>query len=147
MSEIKRGANVAGTVPATGPAAIRTTALLPGNRTSNMTVGSSPGSGTNLTGVGIGGNNLSRIANSHLSGDSSPSVSAENIHMDESKSSDGDTVPSSSTPTNQILKSIASSIKSTSGAVPIRMTNNVSHANHLSQPYDLNEWRQNHRRD
>ena len=88
MSDIKRGTNVAGTVPATGPAAIRTTALLPGNRTSNMTTGTGPGSGNNRTGVGgsTGTSNAHRIANSHLSNDSSQSaVPQGTIRLDPSE--------------------------------------------------------------
>ena len=134
MSDIKRGANVAGTVPATGPAAIRTTALLPGNRSSNMTVGTGPGSGTNRTGVGVGGNNLSRIANSHLSGDSSPStVTVGNIHSNQSRNLENNTqLPASSTNSNQMLKDIASSIKSTTGSVT--SMNNISHERQVDEP-------------
>ena len=136
MSDIKRGANVAGTVPATGPAAIRTTALLPGNRSSNMTVGTGPGSGTNRTGVGVGGSNLSRIANSHLSGDSSPSsVTAGHIHLDHSRNLENNTqLPASSTNSNQMLKDIASSIKSTTGSVTsMKISNNISHGRQIDE--------------
>ena len=140
MSDIKRGANVAGTVPATGPAAIRTTALLPGNRTSNMTVGTGPGSGTNRTGVGVGSNSLNRMPNSHLSNDSSPSsIAVGSIHI-ESKNLECDTQPSSSTSSNLMLKSIASSMKSaTPSMTSIKITNNVGHENHMSLQSNMDE--------
>ena len=133
MSDIKRGANVAGTVPATGPAAIRTTALLPGNRTSNMTTGTGPGSGNNRTGVGGSGGSGShnRITNSHLSSDSSPTaVPQGTIRLDTTRRQEVFSAVSSppSTSSTQSIKNAVSSIKHTAGSIASpKITNNFDH--------------------
>ena len=138
MSDIKRGTNVAGTVPATGPAAIRTTALLPGNRTSNMTTGTGPGSGNNRTGVGgsTGTSNAHRIANSHLSNDSSQSaVPQGTIRLDPSRHSElinaSTSIPSTSS--TQSLKTVVSTIEQTTGSFTSRtLENNVGHEHQVN---------------
>ena len=132
MSDIKRGANVAGTVPATGPAAIRTTALLPGNRTSNMTIGTGPGSGSNRTGVGVGSGNSNRIPNSHMSSDTSPTALPQGttLRLDSNRHADIITMASASpsTSSSQTLKNVSTSIKPiTDSTISTKITNNVGH--------------------
>jgi hypothetical protein len=130
MSDIKRGANVAGTVPATGPAAIRTTALLPGNRTSNMTIGTGAGGGSNRTGVGVGSGS-SRLANSHMASDVSPtSLPQGSIRLDPSRHAEIIAMASSSpsASSSHTLKTVSAPIKPiTSSIISSKITNNVGH--------------------
>ena len=132
MSDIKRGANVAGTVPVTGPAAIRTTALLPGNRSSNMTTGTGPGSGSNRTGVGGVTSNSShgRIVSNHMLSDSpQSSVPQGTIRLDASRHAGIIAAASSSLPsTSSQSQKTVSSIKHTTGSIPsLKLANNVGH--------------------
>ena len=132
MSDIKRGANVAETVPATGPAAIRTTALLPGNRSSTMTTGTGPGSGSNRTGVGVGGSASShnRLTNNHMITASPQSAVAQGtIRLDPSRHAGIMAAVSSLSSTSSIQpqKVVHSSTKHTSTSISPDLANHVGH--------------------
>ena len=150
MSDIKSGANVAGsTVPTTGPAAIRTTALLPGNRSSNMTTGAGGGvtGRSSSTGVGSnvsGGSNNShnRITNHNMLSEASPRPQGS-IRLDPNTRHSGIVSPStpSTSSSSQLHKglpmSISMSVTSPSCDNSPELSNNVGHADDQQLEEDI----------